>query len=103
MRKAALVLEDGTVYEGRGVGAHGVSAGEACFTTAMAGYEEAVTDPSYAARVLVFSLSDQPHGGIGGNDFSGTKKMSVIAWLAFFFEGVSSTRAFGPTMAQPPG
>ncbi len=55
MRKAALVLEDETVYEGRSVGAPGVSAGEACFTTAMAGYEEAVTDPSYAAQVLVFS------------------------------------------------
>jgi carbamoyl-phosphate synthase small subunit len=55
MRKAALVLEDGTVYRGRGVGAPGISAGEACFTTAMAGYEEAATDPSYAAQVLVLS------------------------------------------------
>src|SRR6201996_8215485 len=50
-----LVLEDGTVFEGIGVGAGGVSSGEACFTTAMAGYEEAVTDPSYVAQVLCFS------------------------------------------------
>jgi carbamoyl-phosphate synthase small subunit len=52
---AYLVLEDGTVFSGRSVGAPGVAAGEACFTTAMAGYQEAVTDPSYAAQVLCFS------------------------------------------------
>jgi carbamoyl-phosphate synthase small subunit len=50
-----LVLEDGTVFPGVGVGAPGVAAGEACFTTAMAGYEEAVTDPSYVAQVLCFA------------------------------------------------
>jgi carbamoyl-phosphate synthase small subunit len=55
MRGAHLVLEDGTVFTGRAAGAAGVSAGEACFTTAMAGYEEAVTDPSYAGQVLVFA------------------------------------------------
>ena len=55
MDPAYLVLEDGSVFAGRAVGAPGVSAGEACFTTAMAGYEEAVTDPSYAAQVLAFS------------------------------------------------
>jgi carbamoyl-phosphate synthase small subunit len=54
-RSALLVLEDGTAFPGRSVGAPGVSAGEACFTTAMAGYEEAVTDPSYVAQVLCFS------------------------------------------------
>jgi carbamoyl-phosphate synthase small subunit len=52
---AHLVLEDGTSYAGRSVGAPGIAAGEACFTTAMAGYEEAVTDPSYVAQVLCFS------------------------------------------------
>jgi carbamoyl-phosphate synthase small subunit len=50
-----LVLEDGTVFPGVSVGADGVAAGEACFTTAMTGYEEAVTDPSYVAQVLCFS------------------------------------------------
>jgi carbamoyl-phosphate synthase small subunit len=54
-RAAHLVLEDGTVFQGRSVGAPGVASGEACFTTAMAGYEEAVTDPSYVAQVLCFS------------------------------------------------
>lgn len=55
MPPAYLVLEDGTVFPGRSVAAPGVSAGEACFTTAMAGYVEAVTDPSYVAQVLCFS------------------------------------------------
>lgn len=54
-RAAYLVLEDGTVFAGCSVGAPGVASGEACFTTTMAGYEEAVTDPSYVAQVLCFS------------------------------------------------
>jgi carbamoyl-phosphate synthase small subunit len=52
---SALVLEDGSVFPGRAVGAAGVAAGEACFTTASAGYEQAVTDPSYARQVLTFA------------------------------------------------
>jgi carbamoyl-phosphate synthase small subunit len=54
-RPAQLILEDGTVFAGSAVGAPGVAAGEACFTTAMAGYEEAASDPSYMAQVLAFS------------------------------------------------
>jgi carbamoyl-phosphate synthase small subunit len=53
--KAALVLEDGTVFPGTLVGTPGVAAGEACFTTASTGYEEAATDPSYVAQVLCFA------------------------------------------------
>jgi carbamoyl-phosphate synthase small subunit len=54
-RPAALVLEDGTVFRGTAVGAAAVAAGEACFTTASTGYEEAATDPSYVAQVLCFA------------------------------------------------
>ena len=50
-----MVLEDGTVFAGAAVGAPGVAAGEACFTTASTGYEEAATDPSYVAQVLCFA------------------------------------------------
>ena len=52
---ARLVLEDGSTFAGRSVGAAGVATGEICFTTTMAGYQEAVTDPSYHAQVLIFS------------------------------------------------
>jgi carbamoyl-phosphate synthase small subunit len=55
VRPGHLVLEDGTAFSGKAVGATGVAAGEACFTTAMAGYEEAATDPSYVAQVLCFA------------------------------------------------
>ena len=61
MQQPHLVLEDGTVFPGIGVGAPGVAAGEACFTTAMAGYEEAVTDPSYVAQVLCFAYPLDRH------------------------------------------
>src|SRR3954454_22399964 len=54
-RSARLVLEDGTVFSGRAVGATGVASGEACFTTASTGYEEVATDPSYVAQVLCFA------------------------------------------------
>ncbi len=50
------MLEDGTVFSGRSVGAAGIAAGEACFTTAATGYEQAVTDPSYARQVLAFAF-----------------------------------------------
>jgi len=52
---AALVLEDGGVFAGRSVGAEGVAFGEAVFATAMTGYQELVTDPSYAEQILCFT------------------------------------------------
>src|SRR5919108_1217488 len=50
-----LVLEDGFVFRGRSVGAPGVARGEAVFTTSMSGYQEAVTDPSYAEQLVTFT------------------------------------------------
>ena len=50
-----LILEDGTVFEGESVGASGVAFGEAVFTTAMTGYQEVVTDPSYAGQIVAFT------------------------------------------------
>ena len=52
---AFLVLEDGTVFRGRSVGAPGEAIGEAVFTTAMTGYQEVVTDPSYAEQLVCFT------------------------------------------------
>jgi carbamoyl-phosphate synthase small subunit len=50
-----LLLEDGTVFQGRSVGAEGVALGEAVFTTAMSGYQEVVTDPSYSEQLVCFT------------------------------------------------
>ena len=61
-----IVLADGAVIEGFGVGATGSAVGEVCFNTAMTGYEEILTDPSYAAQIVTFTF---PHiGVVGVND-----------------------------------
>ncbi|MGH7623061.1 MAG: carbamoyl-phosphate synthase domain-containing protein, partial [Gemmatimonadaceae bacterium] len=52
---AALVLEDGTVFEGRPVGAEGSAFGEAVFTTSMSGYQEVATDPSFEGQIVCFT------------------------------------------------
>jgi len=63
---AVLVLEDGTVLEGQGLGASGNAVGEICFNTAITGYQEILTDPSYAGQIITFTF---PHvGNIGTND-----------------------------------
>ncbi|MGH6671184.1 MAG: glutamine-hydrolyzing carbamoyl-phosphate synthase small subunit [Xanthobacteraceae bacterium] len=63
---ALLVLADGTVLEGMGLGASGHAVGEVCFNTAMTGYEEILTDPSYAGQIITFTF---PHiGNVGTND-----------------------------------
>src|SRR5450432_3079847 len=62
---ALLVLADGTVLEGFGLGAEGHAVGEVCFNTAMTGYEEILTDPSYAGQLITFTF---PHiGNVGTN------------------------------------
>jgi carbamoyl-phosphate synthase small subunit len=61
-----LVLADGTVLEGFGFGATGHAVGEVCFNTAMTGYEEILTDPSYAGQIITFTF---PHiGNVGTNE-----------------------------------
>ncbi|MBN8973076.1 MAG: carbamoyl phosphate synthase small subunit, partial [Rhizobiales bacterium] len=63
---ALLVLADGTVFEGFGLGAEGHAVGEVCFNTPMTGYEEILTDPSYAGQLITFTF---PHiGNVGTND-----------------------------------
>ncbi len=62
---AALVLADGSVFWGRGLGASGISSGEVCFNTSMTGYQEITTDPSYAGQIITFTF---PHiGNVGSN------------------------------------
>src|SRR5688500_7172543 len=63
---ALLVLADGMVVEGMGLGATGKAAGEVCFNTAMTGYQEILTDPSYAGQIITFTF---PHiGNVGTNE-----------------------------------
>jgi len=90
MTTGYLLLEDGTVFRGRSVGADGAAFGEAVFTTAMTGYQETVTDPSYAEQLVCFTApmvgnygvadewdeSDRPHASavlmrqLGGREWA---------------------------------
>ena len=63
---AALVLEDGSVFTGYGFGAAASNVGEICFNTSMTGYQEILTDPSYAGQIITFTF---PHiGNVGANN-----------------------------------
>ena len=63
---AVLVLADGTVFRGRSIGAHGAAVGEVVFNTAMTGYQEILTDPSYCRQIVTLTY---PHiGNTGVND-----------------------------------
>ncbi len=65
IESARLVLADGTVITGYGLGATGAAVGEVCFNTAMTGYQEILTDPSYAGQIITFTF---PHiGNVGTN------------------------------------
>jgi len=62
---AVLALADGTLFWGRGVGAFGRAVGEVCFNTSQTGYQEIMTDPSYAGQIIAFTF---PHiGNVGAN------------------------------------
>lgn len=62
---AVIVLADATVLKGRGLGAEGQAIGEICFNTSMTGYQEIMTDPSYAGQIITFTF---PHiGNVGAN------------------------------------
>ena len=73
---AALVLADGTVFRGRSVGAAGLSAGEVVFNTAMTGYQEILTDPSYCAQIVTLTC---PHVGNTGTNAEDDESGKVYA------------------------
>ena len=65
LESAVLVLADGTVFRGRSIGARGLAAGEVVFNTAMTGYQEILTDPSYCRQIVTLTY---PHiGNTGAN------------------------------------
>lgn len=67
-----LALADGTVLQGIGVGAEGSAVGEVCFNTAMTGYQEVLTDPSYMGQIVTFTF---PHIGNTGVNFEDVEQM----------------------------
>ncbi|MEO7348609.1 MAG: glutamine-hydrolyzing carbamoyl-phosphate synthase small subunit [Terrimesophilobacter sp.] len=92
---AVLVLEDGTRYPGLAYGARGVTVGEAVFSTGMTGYQETITDPSYAGQIVLMTA---PHIGITGVNEEDAESDRI--WVAGFIvrdpsRMVSNQRATG--------
>ncbi len=75
LRPAILVLEDGSVFRGRAIGADGLSVGEVVFNTGMTGYQEILTDPSYAEQIVTLTY---PH--IGNTGVTSEDEESVKIW-----------------------
>ncbi|MEO8145939.1 MAG: carbamoyl-phosphate synthase domain-containing protein, partial [Betaproteobacteria bacterium] len=65
---AVLVLADGTVFRGRSIGARGSSAGEVVFNTAMTGYQEILTDPSYCRQIVTLTYPHIGNTGVNPED-----------------------------------
>jgi len=78
--EALLVLEDGTVFAGKAIGAGVRSNGEVVFSTAMTGYQEALTDPSFAEQILVMTYPLQGNYGINGFDVE-SRRIQVRAFV----------------------
>ena len=75
--KAILLTEDGTIYEGESFGAEGTNFGELVFNTSMTGYQEILTDPSYAGQVITMTYPEIGNYGINDDDFESAKPAAM--------------------------
>ena len=73
---AILVLQDGTIFKGKSIGAEGCSTGEVVFNTSMTGYQEILTDPSYARQIITFT---NPHIGNTGTNTEDDESSKIWA------------------------
>ena len=73
-----LLLEDGTVFRGRSVAAAGSAYGEAVFTTGMTGYQEVITDPSYAGQLVTMTAPQMGNTGINAEDAETVKTIKDL-------------------------
>ena len=88
-----LVLADGTVLQGIGVGAVGDALGEVCFNTAMTGYQEILTDPSYMAQIVAFTFPHIGNVGVNGEDLEEFGQGAVTAARGAIFRDVPTPPA----------
>ncbi len=90
-----LVLADGTVVWGIGIGAEGSAVGEVCFNTAMTGYQEAMTDPSYAGQIITFTTPHIGNTGANSEDVEATNPYALGCIVAALPSEAASWRATG--------
>lgn len=89
IREGILLLEDGTQFKGRAFGAVGTKVGEVVFNTAMSGYQEALTDPSYAEQILIMTYPHIGNTGVNRDDVE-SEHVWVHGFVAKRFNRVPS-------------
>jgi carbamoyl-phosphate synthase small subunit len=92
-RAALLALADGSVYRGRAFGAVGAGAGEVCFNTSLTGYQEILTDPSYAGQLVVMTYTQIGNVGVNPDDEESARPFLSGFVVKELFEEPSSWRA----------
>ncbi|MFM7138225.1 MAG: glutamine-hydrolyzing carbamoyl-phosphate synthase small subunit [Planctomycetota bacterium] len=103
MARAALALEDGTVYVGDSFGARGTVSGEVCFNTSMTGYQEILTDPSYRGQILTMTAPQIGNYGVNPADVeSGKLQMAgfVVREASRVASNFTATGTLGDYLAQ---
>jgi carbamoyl-phosphate synthase small subunit len=91
---AVLVMADGTIIQGQGCGAEGIAVGELCFNTAMTGYQEIMTDPSYAGQIITFTF---PHIGNTGSNADDIEHTNPHALGCVLREAITPAASFRST------
>src|SRR5882757_4625644 len=81
LEKAVLVLADGTIFHGRSIGATGAAVGEVVFNTAITGYQEILTDPSYCRQIVTLTYPHIGNTGINAEDVESGNKSIYAAGL----------------------
>ena len=98
-KKAVLALEDGTVFEGQSFGADGERLGEVVFNTSMAGYQEALTDPSYCGQILTMTYPLIGNYGINKIDFE-SHRIRVEGFVVRELSGIASNWRSEATLSE---
>ena len=88
---AALLLENGEIIFGKGLGSKKDAIGELCFNTSMTGYQEIITDPSYAEQIITFTF---PHIGNTGTNINDNESTSPVAKGVILKANVTSASNF---------
>ena len=84
---AALILENGEILWGQGLGAKKAAIAEICFNTSQTGYQETLTDPSYAKQIITFTF---PHIGIVGTNLEDSESSKIYAEGCIINQSIST-------------
>ena len=90
---AALVLADGTVFHGHSIGAPGIAVGEVVFNTAMTGYQEILTDPSYCRQIVTLTYPQIGNYGVNAEDMESDRVQAEALVIKALPAMVSSWRS----------